>query len=218
MRLYPASSAGLARTLAGDLVVLLLLIVFAWMGVKVHNAIADLAGIGRGIQDSGRQIAATTRDTAGAIENPFNGAAGQVQGLPLVGGDLATALRNAPRGATDPIRSTGDETGAKIVRLGVEQVRQTNRLAKLVGWLVFLLPSIVLLWKTVPARVRQVVGWTSASRLLAGAPEHILAARAAYSLPYGTLRRYTQDPFGDLAAGRHAALLEALADDAGVKR
>ena len=218
MRLYPASSTGLARTLAGDLVVLLLLIVFAWMGVRVHNAIADLAGIGRGVQDSGRQVAATTRDTATAIENTFNEAAGTVQGLPLVGGDLAAALRDAPRGATDPIRTTGDETGARIVRLGVEQVRQTNRLARLVGWLVFLLPSLVLLLRTVPARVRQVSAWTSASRALAEAPEHILAARAAYNLPYGTLCRYTRDPFGDLAAGRHEALLAALADDAGTQR
>jgi hypothetical protein len=217
MRLYPASSTGRARTLAGDLVVVLLLILFAWCGVKVHDAIADLAGIGRGIQDSGRQIAATTRDTAGAIENTFSDAAGKVQGLPLVGGDLAGALRDAPRGATDPIRSTGDATGARIVRLGVEQVNQTMRLAKLVGWLVFLLPSIVLVWKTVPTRIRQVAALTSATRALAGAPEHILAARAAYNLPYGTLRRYTQDPFGDLAAGRHAALLQALADDAGMK-
>jgi hypothetical protein len=81
---------------------------------------------------------------------------------------------------------------------------------------VFLLPSVVLLWKTVPARVRQIGALTAASRALAGAPEHILAARAAYNLPYGTLRRYTQDPFGDLATGRHDALLRALADDAGV--
>src|SRR4051794_28970899 len=178
MRLYPASSAGLARTLAGDLGVLLLLIVFAWTGVKVHNAIADLATIGRGIQDSGRQIAATTRDTAGAIENTFNQAAGTGQALPLVGGDLANALRDAPRSATDPIRATGDDTGAKIVRLGVEEVHQTNRLANLVGWLVFLLPSIVLLWKTIPARVQQVTQMSSATRTPAGAPPPTLAPRA----------------------------------------
>jgi hypothetical protein len=53
--------------------------------------------------------------------------------------------------------------------------------------------------------------------LLIGAPEEILAARAAYSLPYRELARYTRDPFGDLAAGRHAALLAALADDAGIR-
>src|SRR3954452_20563804 len=106
MRLYPASSTGLARTLAGDLAVILLVILFAWMGIKVHDAIADLASIGRGIQDSGRQIAATTRETARAIEGTFNDAAGTVEGLPLVGGELANALRDAPRGATDPIRTT----------------------------------------------------------------------------------------------------------------
>src|SRR5690349_23001521 len=100
MRLYPASTGGRNRTLAGDLTVLALLIVFAWMGIKVHDAILNLSAIGRGIQDSGRSLAATTRDTAGAIEGTFNGAAGQVQGVPLVGGDLAQALRNAPRGAT----------------------------------------------------------------------------------------------------------------------
>src|SRR4051812_23149223 len=103
MRLYPASAGGRARTLAGDLTVLLLLVVFAWMGVKVHDAIFELTAIGRGIQDSGRSISTTTRNTAGAVDGAFSGAAQQVQGLPLIGGDLANALREAPRSATDPL-------------------------------------------------------------------------------------------------------------------
>jgi hypothetical protein len=217
MRLYPATASGRNRTLIGDLTVLALLIVFAWMGVKVHDAILNLSSIGRGIQDSGRSIAATTRDTAGAIEGTFNGAAGQVQGLPLVGGDLAKALREAPRGATDPLRQTGDEEGARIVRLGVEEVRRTEQAANWIGWITFLLPALVLLAWKLPARVRLVSRLESAQRVLHDAPEHILAARAAYNLPYGVLRRYTQDPFGDLAAGRHAALITALEDDAGVR-
>src|SRR4051794_24419290 len=216
MRLYPASASGRTRTIAGDVTVLVLLIVFAWMGIKVHNAIADLARVGRGLQDSGRQIAATTRETAGAIEQTFSDAAGTVQALPLVGGDLANALRDAPRGATDSIRTTGDDTGARIVRLGVEQEKQTNQLANLAGWLVFLLPSSVLLAWKLPRRAREVASLSAAQRMLTGAPDHVLAARAAYNLPYGTLRKYTKDPFGDLAAGRHAGLLQALADDAGV--
>jgi hypothetical protein len=215
MRLYPAARLG--RTLAGDLAVVALLVVFAWLGVKVHDAVAELAIVGRSIQDSGRAVSATTRDTAGAIEGTFNGAANQVQGVPVVGGDIANALREAPRGVTDRIRQTGDDQGSKIVRLGVEQERRTSQLARLVGWLTFLLPALVLLAWHVPPRVRQVVTMRTAQRTLAGAPEHILAARAAYNLPYGTLHRYTRDPFGDLAEGRHAALLAALADDAGVR-
>ena len=57
---------------------------------------------------------------------------------------------------------------------------------------------------------------TGAQRVLTGAPEHILAARAAYSLPFVNLQRYTPDPFGDLAAGRHDGLLAALAADSGL--
>jgi hypothetical protein len=217
MRLYPASAAGRTRTLAGDLTVLLLLVVFAWTGIKVHDAILELTAIGRGIQDSGRSIATTTRNTAGAVDGAFSDAAQQVQGIPLVGGELADALRQAPRSATDPLRETGDAEGARIVRLGVEQVNRTEQAANWLGWLTFLLPALVLVAWKVPPRVRQVQRLSSAQRVLTGAPEHVLAARAAYNLPYGTLRRYTEDPFGDLAAGRHAALLEALADDAGVR-
>jgi hypothetical protein len=215
MRLYPAAGAG--RTIAGDLAVLLLLIVFAWLGVKVHDAVAELASVGRSIQDSGRAVAATTRDTAGAIEGTFSGAAGKVQGVPVVGGDVANALREAPRGVTDRIRETGDAQGARIVRLGVEEENRTYQLARLVGWLTFLAPSLLLLAWRLPPRVRQIIALSTAQRTLSGAPTHILAARAAYNLPYRTLHRYTRDPFGDLAEGRHAALLAALADDAGVR-
>ncbi|HET6547009.1 MAG TPA: hypothetical protein VFG79_01045 [Solirubrobacter sp.] len=215
MRLYPASSRGAARTLAGDLTVVVLLCLFAWLGLKVHDAIAELAVVGRGIQDSGRALATTTRDTAGAVDGAFSGAAGQVEGLPLVGGDLAAALRDAPKGATGPLRENGDEQGARIVRLGAEQVRRTNQLAELLGWLTFLPPALVLLAWRLPPRARQVARMTTARRTLAGAPEHVLAARAAYNLPYRALARHTRDPFGDLEAGRHAGLLAALAEDAG---
>ena len=217
MRLYPASPTGRTRTLLSDFTVLLLLILFAWMGMKAHDAILDLTSIGRGIQDSGRSISSTTRSTANAVEGAFSSAAQQVQGLPLVGGGLANALRDAPRSATDPLRESGDVEGARIVRLGVEQVKRTEQAANWVGWLIFLLPALVLLLIKVPPRVRLIVRLNSAQRALTGGPPHILAARAAYNLPYQTLRRYTKDPFGDLAAGRHEALLRALADDAGVK-
>ena len=47
--------------------------------------------------------------------------------------------------------------------------------------------------------------------------ERLVAMRAAFSLPYAQLLAYTQDPLGDLAAGRHEALVRALADDAGLR-
>jgi len=217
MRLYPASPNQAFRTVLGDLAIVLLLIVFAWAGVKVHDGILEFTVVGREIQDSGRTLANTTRGTARAVEDAFASAGDAVQGVPLVGGDLAGALRDAPQGATDPIRESGEVQGARLVRLGREQVRRTEQAANAVGWLTFLVPALLLLAIKLPRRIRQVVRMSTAQRTLGGAPEHILAARAAYNLPYRTLARYTRDPFGDLAAGRHAGLLAALADDAGVR-
>lgn len=216
MRLYPASARARTRTLTGDLVVVALLIVFAWMGVKTHDAILELTSVGRGIQDSGRAISSTTRNTASAVDGAFADAGNAVDGIPLVGEQLGGTLRGAPSGATSALRATGDEQGGRIVRLGVEQVKKTETAANWAGWLVFLLPTLVLLARFVPDRVRKVIAMATAQRTLQHAPEHILAARAAYNLDYRTLRQYTPDPFGDLAAGRHTALVKALRAESGL--
>jgi hypothetical protein len=217
MRLYPASPVARTRTATRDLVVLALLILFAWMGMKVHDGILELTAVGREIQDSGRAISATTRNTAGAIDGAFASAGGAVDGVPLVGEQIAGALRDAPRDATSELRATGDEQGSNIVRLGVEQVRRTETAANWAGWLVFLLPSSMLLIWAIPYRARQMAAMSTAQRTMSGAPEHILAARAAYSLDFNTLRRYTPDPFGDLAAGRYDQLVTALRSEAGLR-
>ncbi|MDA0182762.1 hypothetical protein OJ997_20790 [Solirubrobacter phytolaccae] len=216
MRLYPASATARTRTATRDLVIVALLIVFAWTGMKVHDGILELTSVGRSIQDSGRAISATTRNTASAVDGAFADAGSAVNGIPLVGEQLGGTLRQAPAGATSALRSTGDEQGGRIVRLGVEQVEKTETASNWAGWLVFGLPSLVLLVWFLPGRVRLVRAMHTAHRTLTDAPEHILAARAAYNLDYATLRRYTKDPFGDLAAGRHAALIKALRAESGL--
>ena len=170
MRLYPASPYRATRTVIGDLVVILLLIVFAWVGVKVHDGILELATVGREIQDSGRAVSATARDTARGIDDAFNSAGGAVDGVPIVGQQLGNALRDAPQSATDSIRSNGEREGARIVRLGREQVRRTEQAANAAGWLTFLLPAAVLLAFRVPPRVRLITRMSTAQRLLRGAP------------------------------------------------
>src|SRR3954466_15783323 len=124
MRLYPVSPA---RTIAGDLAVLLALMLFAWFGFKVHDGIAELGAVGRGIQDSGRAIASTGAQTTRAVDGAFNDAAGKVNGLPLVGGDLAGALRGVPGGATRPVRETTAQQGARLVAAGRDAERKTPR-------------------------------------------------------------------------------------------
>jgi hypothetical protein len=45
----------------------------------------------------------------------------------------------------------------------------------------------------------------------------VLAQRAAYSLPYGRLLEFSDDPLGDLAAERYDPLVAAALEDAGLR-
>jgi hypothetical protein len=135
--------------------------------------------------------------------------------VPLVGGQIAGALRNAGNRVSEPVNGAADAQARRLIAAGREQERQTHRVAKLAGWLTFLLPALLLLTRALPPRIARIRRMTAAGRMLRGGPPEVLAARAAYNLPYVTLSRHTADPFGDLAEHRHAALLKALAEDAG---
>ena len=216
MRLYPASATARTRTATRDLVVVGLLILFAWTGMKVHDGILELTSVGRGIQDSGRAISATTRNTAGAVEGAFADAGNAVNGSARGRATGRDAAQRAERDDERPAghgRRAGQQDRPARRRAGAADREAANW----AGWLVFLLPSVTLLAFTVPARVRQVGAMQVAQRTLSGAPEHILAARAAYSLDFKTLRRYTPDPFGDLAEGRYDQLVTALRREEGLR-
>jgi hypothetical protein len=223
MRLYPTVPRRRAATLARDLAVLALVLLFAWLGVRVHDAVADLAGLGRGLQDAGTAVGTTARDASGAIRDGFGAAAGAIEGTPLVGGDLAGALRSAGESAAAPLQREGEAQAGRIVAAGRDGEAKAYATANLLGWVTFGLPTLVLLARWLPPRVRQAQALTTAARLLgAGGArdrdrERELARRAAYALPYAALARHTRDPLGDLIAGNYAPLLAALGEDAGLR-
>jgi hypothetical protein len=197
MRLYPDLPRRRAAALGGDAAVVVLLLLLAWLGVKVHDTVDELASLGRGMQSAG-----------GAVQSGFDSAADAVGGTPVVGGDLADALREGGEGSGGEVR----EAGAR----GEDAVHDT---ATLLGVLTFAIPALTLLSRTLPARIAQVRGLTAASRALDGAAHHRreVAQRAAFSLPYGALLRHTHDPLGDLAAGRYDALVRAAFEEAGLR-
>ncbi|MDQ3858575.1 MAG: hypothetical protein M3327_09045 [Actinomycetota bacterium] len=198
MRFYPEVAGHRAATIATDAVVLALLALFAWLGVEVHDAITQLAPLGQGVQDAGN-----------AVRGGFEAAAGAVEGTPLVGGDIAEALRTA-----------GEGTGGNAADLGRQGEDAVYRTANLLGILTFAVPATLLLVQALPPRVALVRRLTAADRALAdplGDRRRLLAMRAAFSLPYATLLRYTADPLGDLAAGRYDALVDAAYEDAGLR-
>jgi hypothetical protein len=222
MQLYPTLPRRRRATLAGDAAVLALVVLFAWLGLRVHDSLADLAALGRGLQQAGTATSRTAHDAAGAVREGFDAAADAVDAAPLVGGDVAGALRSAGDAAAAPVEREGDAQARKLIAAGRDGERKALATAMLMGWLTFLLPTALVLTRRLPARVRQVQALTAAARVLGTGPrdperERELARRAVYALPFTALAPHTRDPLGDLLAGRYAPLVAALGEDAGLR-
>ena len=198
MRLYPDTADDRGRAVARDALIILTLIVLAWLAVKVHNAVDELAVLGTGVRDSGE-----------VVQNGFESAGDAVDGVPVVGGELGDALRDAGQG-----------TGGEVAEAGREGEERVHDLADLLGVLFFAVPAAVLLVTTLPARIRQVRELNASERLLDTSSEErrrLVAMRAAFSLPASDLARHTRDPIGDLAEGRYEPLIAAAYDEAGLR-
>jgi hypothetical protein len=196
VKIYPSQPAARVRTLTSDLLALLLILLFGVLGLKVHDAVDELAVLGTGVKDAGS-----------AVTEGFGAAGDAVSGAPVVGDDLGEALGEA-----------GEATGGPVEEAGREGEEAVHDLALLLGLLVFLLPTAVYVWQVAPRRLQQIRMLSAASRALSGeltpARRQALAMRAAFGLPFGRLLRHTPDPIGDLVTDRYEPLLEALYEDA----
>src|SRR5918995_2653014 len=191
MRLYPDTADDRGRAVARDALTILTLIVLAWLAIKVHNAVDQLAVLGTGVRDSGE-----------VVQNGLESAGDAVDGVPVVGGELGDALRDA-----------GEGSGGEVAEAGREGEERVHDLADLLGFLFFAIPASILLATTLPGRIRQIRELNAAQSLLARPASEerrrLIAMRAAFSLPARDLVRHTKDPIGDLETGRYDALITA---------
>ena len=199
MRLYPDMPARRVAVALRDALVVTLLVLFAFVGFAVYGAVESLAVLGTGVREAGT-----------SVSGGFDAAADAVDGVPLVGGSLGGALRDAGAGTGGEVEDLG--------RRGEEAVRQ---LATILGLTTFALPSAVLLALYLPTRIELSRRISAAEQVLRSdaTPERrrLVAMRAAFSLPYGQLLVHTRDPLGDLAAERYDALVAAALEDAGLR-
>lgn len=199
MRLYPDTPDDRGRAVARDALTLLTLFVLAWVALKVHDTVDKLAVLGTGVRQSG-EVVQTGFERAGEAAN----------GIPVVGGEVADALRDA-----------GEGTGGEVAQAGTDGEEGVHDLADLLGILFFAIPASILLVMTLPGRIRQVRELNATERLLDTSSDErrrLVAMRAAFSLPASELARHTRDPIGDLAEGRYDPLIEAAYDQAGLRR
>lgn len=199
MRLYPTLPSARTRTVAGDIIVVALLVLFAWSGMKVHDTVNDLTSITSGVRDAGT-----------SVQDGFASVAGAVDGIPIVGGALA-----------DSLKTTGGATGGNVISAADAGETAVNDTATVLGWVTFALPTLVLLAFFVPLRGRQIRRLTNAHHALGGAVSEerrrLLAMRAAFGMEWGDLQPFTKDPIGDLEAGRLEPLVAALYAQAGLR-
>jgi hypothetical protein len=199
MRLYPDTADDRGRAVAKDALLILTLIVLAWLALKVHDTVDKLAVLGSGVRESGE-----------AVQTGFEKAGEAASGIPVVGGDVEGALRDA-----------GSSTGGEVAQAGSDGEERVHDLANLLGLLFFAIPASILLVTTLPARIRQFRELNATERLLDTSSEErrrLVAMRAAFSLPAAELARHTKDPLGDLAEHRYDALIDAAYDEAGLRR
>jgi hypothetical protein len=170
VRLYPELPARRLATIGHDVLLLVLLALLAWLGLKVHDAVDKLAVLGSGVKKVGASV-------------------------PVVG---------------DPVEDLGNQ--------GEDSVHD---LANLLGFVVFGVPALLVVWRLLPERMAQIRRLTAAARVLKAGDDpqrrRVLAQRAAFSLPYAQLLAYTADPLGDLAAERYDPLVAAALEDAGLQ-
>lgn len=198
LKLYSEVPRQRRRQITSDVIVLVLVLFFVWVGTVVHDTVASLGVLATGVKEAGL-----------TVEGGFTSVADAVSQVPVVGEAIGGAIAGA-----------GEGTGGNLADLGQSGEDAVNQLAMILGLVTALLPILVLLAVVVPRRLRRLRHLSVASRVLVDLhdPERrrLLAMRAAFGLPYDELLAYTPDPLGDLAAGRHDALVAAALADVGL--
>ena len=200
VKLYPEVADRRRERIARDVAVLLMLLFLVWMGRSVYQRIDSITVLATGVSSAGE-----------SVQTGFGAVAGAVESVPVIGDNLASALQ-----------SSGEATGGNVADLGAQGAEAIHRTALLIGLLTFLIPAILLVGLTLPDRVRGIRQMSLAGQFLEGerSPERdrILAMRAVFNLDVDHLLEYCADPVGDLIAGRHDQLIEALFADAGLAK
>ena len=188
MRIYAQRRGQLATQLAADLAVVLWTVVWAVVGVVVDATVSTLA---RPARDTAR----TARDLAGQLGEAAS-SAGQVPGV----GEQLRRPFEAASGSLGDLVAAADAQAASI-----------ERLAAVLGWLVFLIPVLTVLLVWLPRRVRFVRRARAAQRFIdAQADLDLFALRAMANQPMHVLAGISDDPVGAWRAGDRG-VIDALA-------
>ncbi len=179
MRLYARPSWQLVRQVVADLFVLTGTLASWFAGRALDGTIRSLA-----------QPARATEDAARSLQGSFDEAARAMDGVPWAG----PALRQ-------PFEAAASALGGMVASAS-EQAARIEQVATLTGWLVFLIPCLMLVALWLPPRFRFVRDSAAAKRFIDGQPDlDLLALRALANRPFHQLARISGDPLAAWRAG-----------------
>lgn len=191
MKLYADTPARRTRQITGDVVALGWVVLWVWLALELRERILKLAAPGWALERAG------TSFTGG-----LNEAGDKVGGLPVVGDDVAGALRRA------------GGAGTSVAEAGRSQQDAVAQLGWVLPLLVFLLAAGIVLVRWLPGRLAWAREATAANRLLAGPDAtEVFATRAVVNRPTTTLATLPEGTItawrsGDPAAAATLAALE----------
>ena len=172
MKAYADLPARRAVQLAGDLVVLGWIVLWALLGHAVHDATLNLAEPGHRVEAASTNLADRLDATGRAVGD-----------LPVVGG-----------AAADPLEQAGKAAG-ELADAGRAQVHAVERLANWLGWSVALVPILGALLLHLPPRIRFVRRAAAGRALVDSAADlDLFALRALAHQPLSRLAAVSDDP------------------------
>jgi hypothetical protein len=207
MHLWSERPGARIRQIVADIATLTWVAIWISISVGLYRFLAQLAGAGRFITDSGNGLDGVGLRLAGAL-----------QGVPLVGEGAANGIRTGFSAAADPMIQFGGDLERLLIIIAALLGLLLAAVA-LVPWLNRYLPWRIAAWRRLNAGARVI----RRRRFARSAPiahaelERILASRALHRLEYDELLEFTPDPFGDWVAGRHERLARAELDRVGLR-
>lgn len=195
MKLYADTPVRRTRQLTGDLIVIAWVAVWIWLALELRERLLKLAAPGEALERAGTSFSGSLGE-----------AGDKVGGLPVVGDDVAGALRSA------------GGAGETVAEAGRSQQEAVGQLALFVPLLVLALAAGIVLVRWLPGRLAWAREAGAAQRLLSGPDAvEVFATRAVVlrstgqlaSLPEATITRWRAgDP--DAAAALANLELKAL--------
>ena len=188
MKLYADAPVRRSRQLLADLLFLLWLVGWLWVGHLVQHGTAQLAGVGQQTDESATSLASGLTDAGDSLRD-----------VPVVGDGVAEPF--------DQMSSASEALAAA----GRDQVTAVHRLAWMLGISIAAIPILTVAAFWAPVRWRFAREATAGSRFIDAAEDlDLFALRALARQPMHVLARVSDDPAGAWR-GRDADVVNALA-------